>query len=402
MLLLKEQLQSLDNKNLPSLEDRSSPKTLLEVRNNKVVKVFQEKDELEYAEPLEEEANQVTYVVQRTLCSPKHYNELVSDVVDMGTCHVLLGRPWQHDVDYTWPSTDGYCKIVIFAGCLSLQILPEKKTKSKDKNENKVVFATSLPSYQCPVLNNTNYTLWALRMKKILMSNGVWGLVEGISASKEIDVKKDSSASAYLFQGLPEDLQMQVAGYHREEKANLVFEDDEPALLMVTSKDEREITSLKEEKRRSEIVIEKDEIPKEKSENMRMKELKSEREQIEKENHGVISDKKLLEEERVDKGECKKHRETPSRSQKESQIEKDKKVESEDRDTRNSVLENQEYETIQMKKDDKDDQDEIKDKEDRRPIKEKVQDIFSIEDQDKRSGNKPKFKETRLAAICPR
>ncbi|GJW06891.1 hypothetical protein Tco_1569314 [Tanacetum coccineum] len=57
-----------------------------------------------------------------------------------------------------------------------------------------------------------------------------------------------------------------------------------------------------------------------------MKELKSEREQFEKENHGVISDKKLLEEERVDNGECKKHRETPSRLQKESQIEKDKKV----------------------------------------------------------------------------
>ncbi|GKF46204.1 zinc finger, CCHC-type containing protein, partial [Tanacetum coccineum] len=54
----------------------------------------------------------------------------------------------------------------------------------------------------------------------------------------------------------------------REEKANLVFEDDEPALLMVTSKDEKEITSLKEEKRINEIVIEKDEIPKEKSEDM--------------------------------------------------------------------------------------------------------------------------------------
>ncbi|GKA39135.1 putative zinc finger, CCHC-type containing protein [Tanacetum coccineum] len=83
---------------------------------------------------------------------------------------------------------------------------------SGDKNENKVVFATSLPSYQCPVQNNTNYTLWALRIKKILVANGVWDLVEGTSTSKEIDVKKDSFASAYLFQGLPEDLQMQVAG----------------------------------------------------------------------------------------------------------------------------------------------------------------------------------------------
>nr|GEX31012.1 zinc finger, CCHC-type [Tanacetum cinerariifolium] len=55
--------------------------------------------------------------------------------------------------------------------------------------------------------------------------------------------------------------------YHRRNIREIEY--DEPALLMVTSKDEREITSLKEEKRRSEIVIEKDEIPKEKSENMR-------------------------------------------------------------------------------------------------------------------------------------
>ncbi|GKE86588.1 RNA-directed DNA polymerase, partial [Tanacetum coccineum] len=121
-------------------------KTLPEVRNNKVANVFQEEDELEYAEPLNGEAKQVAYVVQRTLCSPKclrlwlnllsfqpnpilvlirlgrskglvlkvteickvplalrkHYNELVTcDVIDMETCHVLLGRPWQRDVDST-------------------------------------------------------------------------------------------------------------------------------------------------------------------------------------------------------------------------------------------------------------------------------------------------------------
>nr|GEW18688.1 zinc finger, CCHC-type [Tanacetum cinerariifolium] len=85
---------------------------------------------------------------------------------------------------------------------------------SGDKDENnRVVYkeiATQL--YQCPVLNNTNYTLWALRMKKILMANGVWELIEGTRTSKETDIKKDSSASAYLFQGLTEDLQMQVAG----------------------------------------------------------------------------------------------------------------------------------------------------------------------------------------------
>ncbi|PWA60029.1 zinc finger, CCHC-type [Artemisia annua] len=51
---------------------------------------------------------------------------------------------------------------------------------------------------QCPVLNNTNYTLWALRMKKILLANGVWDLVEGTITSKEIYVKKDSSVSAWF------------------------------------------------------------------------------------------------------------------------------------------------------------------------------------------------------------
>jgi len=30
------------------------------------------------------------------------YQDIVAcDVVDMDVCHVLLGRPWQHDVDVT-------------------------------------------------------------------------------------------------------------------------------------------------------------------------------------------------------------------------------------------------------------------------------------------------------------
>nr|GFA37175.1 hypothetical protein [Tanacetum cinerariifolium] len=45
------------------VRDWSSPKTLPKVRSIKVANVFQEKDELEYAEPLEGEAKQVTYVV---------------------------------------------------------------------------------------------------------------------------------------------------------------------------------------------------------------------------------------------------------------------------------------------------------------------------------------------------
>ncbi|GKA79056.1 transposon ty3-I gag-pol polyprotein [Tanacetum coccineum] len=54
-----------------AVRDWPSPKILPEVRNNKVANVFQEEDELEYVEPLDGEAEQVTYVIQWTLCSPK-------------------------------------------------------------------------------------------------------------------------------------------------------------------------------------------------------------------------------------------------------------------------------------------------------------------------------------------
>nr|GEU94044.1 hypothetical protein [Tanacetum cinerariifolium] len=105
----------VDKTKVNKVQGWSLPKKLLEVRNNKLSNVFQEEDELEYAELLDGEANKVTYVVQRTLCSPKvteicrvplamgkDYNELVTcDVFDMETCHVLLRGPWKHDVDST-------------------------------------------------------------------------------------------------------------------------------------------------------------------------------------------------------------------------------------------------------------------------------------------------------------
>nr|GFA36152.1 hypothetical protein [Tanacetum cinerariifolium] len=74
------------------IRDWSSPKTLLEVRNNKVVNVFQEKDELEYAEPLDEEAKQVTYVVQRTLCSPQALDKAFNLPIEPHPSPYLIGR----------------------------------------------------------------------------------------------------------------------------------------------------------------------------------------------------------------------------------------------------------------------------------------------------------------------
>lgn len=153
-----------------------------------------------------------------------------------------------------------------------------------------------------------------------------------------------------------------------------MFEDDEPALLMVTSKDEKGNTSLDKEATWNGNGIEKNEFPKEKLEDMRSeieidlksklefwkfemlqelemekqefetkirnremafekqmqreleklkklrdctsKEMKELREEFEKENHEVTLDEKHLEEEpSIDKGKCKKHQETPSLNQ---------------------------------------------------------------------------------------
>ncbi|GJS33555.1 hypothetical protein Tco_0531937 [Tanacetum coccineum] len=62
---------NVDVTKVNAVRDWSSLKILTEVRNIKVVDAFQEEDELEYAEPLDREAKQVTYIVQRILCSPK-------------------------------------------------------------------------------------------------------------------------------------------------------------------------------------------------------------------------------------------------------------------------------------------------------------------------------------------
>ncbi|GKE35775.1 hypothetical protein Tco_1455097, partial [Tanacetum coccineum] len=172
---------NVDETKVNAIRDWSSLKMLPKVRNNKVVDLFQEEYELQCGDPLGGEVEQVTYVVQRTLCSPKfsnssqrnkifqtkclvkenicsiindggscenlvskdlvkafklptephhspyqigwikkgptlkvieickvplaigkHYNELVTcDIFNMEAFHVLLGRPWQHDVDST-------------------------------------------------------------------------------------------------------------------------------------------------------------------------------------------------------------------------------------------------------------------------------------------------------------
>ena len=68
----------------------------------------------------------------------------------------------------------------------------------------------STPYFQCPLLKATNYTIWSIRMKIILQANGLGEMIEPTVETK-IDDKQDKTAIAYLFQGLSEEMTLQVA-----------------------------------------------------------------------------------------------------------------------------------------------------------------------------------------------
>ncbi|XP_056690494.1 uncharacterized protein [Spinacia oleracea] len=64
-------------------------------------------------------------------------------------------------------------------------------------------------SIQCPVLNSTNYTVWAMRMKILLKVHKVRGTIETETESN--DDEKNIMATTLLFQSIPDALILQVA-----------------------------------------------------------------------------------------------------------------------------------------------------------------------------------------------
>nr|GEV29365.1 zinc finger, CCHC-type [Tanacetum cinerariifolium] len=68
----------------------------------------------------------------------------------------------------------------------------------------------SATSVQCPMLNNSNFNIWAIRMQVILEANDLWEVVETYRTT-QIDNKADKTAIAFIFQALPEDQILQVA-----------------------------------------------------------------------------------------------------------------------------------------------------------------------------------------------
>lgn len=65
-------------------------------------------------------------------------------------------------------------------------------------------------SFQCPILNSTNYTIWAVKIRAIFNVHGIWEAVEPTTGT-EVDQKKNNTAIAMLFQAIPESMVLQVA-----------------------------------------------------------------------------------------------------------------------------------------------------------------------------------------------
>ncbi|XP_026378905.1 uncharacterized protein LOC113273387 [Papaver somniferum] len=70
------------------------------------------------------------------------------------------------------------------------------------------------PSIQCPILNATNYTVWAMKMKILMKIYKVW---ETIEPGTE-DVDKNNISIGLLFQAIPESLVLQVGEQETSKK----------------------------------------------------------------------------------------------------------------------------------------------------------------------------------------
>ncbi|XP_076892656.1 uncharacterized protein LOC143544429 [Bidens hawaiensis] len=67
-------------------------------------------------------------------------------------------------------------------------------------------------SFQCPVLNSTNYTIWAIKIRSIFNVHGIWEAVEPKEGT-EVDEKKNNTAIALLYQSIPENMVLQIANF---------------------------------------------------------------------------------------------------------------------------------------------------------------------------------------------
>ncbi|GKA91213.1 transposon ty3-I gag-pol polyprotein [Tanacetum coccineum] len=128
-------------------------------------------------------ALKVTEICKVPLAMGKHYNELVTcDVVDMETCHVLLERPWQRDVDSTH---QGKSNMYLFKWCgKTIAMLSLSVVSPKTKLENKTLATLVASSKDFQAKRKETGVFYALVMKcdNDVMENAIPVLIKPLLA----------------------------------------------------------------------------------------------------------------------------------------------------------------------------------------------------------------------------
>nr|GEY35991.1 transposon Ty3-I Gag-Pol polyprotein [Tanacetum cinerariifolium] len=204
---------------------KSSPKTLPDARNYKVVDAFQEEDELRVCQAFGQRVSKalvkdfklptephyspyhigwikkgsalkVTEICKVPLAIGKYYNELVTcDVIDIEACHLLLGRPWQHDMDATH---QGKSHMYLFKwskktiAMLSLSII-----SPKTKLENKTLATLVASPKEFQAKRKETGVFYALVVKGVedVMENAIPAVVKPLLAEFGKTVADDTTVT---------------------------------------------------------------------------------------------------------------------------------------------------------------------------------------------------------------
>ncbi|GJS35096.1 RNA-directed DNA polymerase [Tanacetum coccineum] len=202
----------VDETKVNAVWDWSSPNILPEVRNIKVANAFLEEDELEYAKPLDGEAEQVTYVVQRTLCSPKVSNSsqrskifqpkclvrenICSIIIDGGSCENLVSKALVKAFKlstelYPCPYRIGWIKEVLALKVTEICKVP----LSIGKHYNKLVTCDGVDMEECHSGKTTTMLSLNVISHKTKLENMT--LVTLVASPKEFQAERKKTGVSY-------------------------------------------------------------------------------------------------------------------------------------------------------------------------------------------------------------
>ena len=90
---------------------------------------------------------QVTNLCYVSVLISKFYQDSVTcDIVDMDACHILLGRPWQYDVDATHRGKRNIFMFTWDGNRIDMKPIPPPPKLTKEKSQSSYRYVTELNS----------------------------------------------------------------------------------------------------------------------------------------------------------------------------------------------------------------------------------------------------------------